>query len=305
MVQFTEVVRRKPTTESFREIKQEVEEALSPKSNFDLNANSSGKTLVTKGDFGYIEPCYNYQGNYHNYINLILFSLIPLQTINFSLEVKERAVLVNDLGGSSLSINGSSKKTLILDLDETLIHADFAGLFKDHDHIIKFQFNNEAVEVPIFLRPGIFEFLNIVSLYFEVGVFTASLKEYADSVLNFIDPNNSIFKFRLYRDSCINVNNGKIFIKDLNILKNRKLENIVIVDNSLYSFANQLANGVLITSYYNDKNDKELINIATYLFQYILNSSDVRFVNENFFRFSAMLDETLMNYNQSNIGSTN
>ena len=51
---------------------------------------------------------------------------------------------------------------------------------------------------------------------FQVVVFTASHKAYADVVLDMLDPNNEIFELRLYRDSCIRTQDG-VYIKDLRI----------------------------------------------------------------------------------------
>lgn len=59
-----------------------------------------------------------------------------------------------------------------------------------------------------------FSFLQNVSKYFDVGIFTASVKEYADAVISFLDPENKLIKFRLYRNNCINFNNS-FYVKDL------------------------------------------------------------------------------------------
>ena len=56
-----------------------------------------------------------------------------------------------------------------------------------------------------------------------------------------------------------------ILIKDLRILANRNLKNIIIVDNAAYSFAYQIDNGIPIISWYNDRYDKELYNLMDYL----------------------------------------
>jgi len=186
------------------------------------------------------------------------------------------------------------RKTLILDLDETLIHADFDEMYSGHDHTIEFNYNGETVSVPILVRPHLHEFLEKVSEIFELVIFTASKKEYADAVLNYLDPENKYFKQRLYRENCISIKN-KIYIKDLRIFTNRQLENIVILDNSMYSFANQLSNGVLINSFYYDKSDKELLNAFAYLTNYLLPADDVRAINEKIFNFTTILDHFTYN----------
>ena len=63
------------------------------------------------------------------------------------------------------------------------------------------------------------------------------------------------------------------------------MQDIVIIDNSMYSFANQLSNGILITSFFNDRSDMELINLRNYLVNCLAISKDVRVENEKFFKF--------------------
>jgi CTD small phosphatase-like protein 2 len=183
-----------------------------------------------------------------------------------------------------------NKKTLILDLDETLIHADFDVNWSEHDHTVYFHYEGHQVSVPIIIRPGVFQFLEKIAEIFEIYIFTASKKEYADAILNFLDPENKIFAKRFYREHCINFKN-RIFIKDMRIFADRKPENLIILDNSLYSFSNQLSNGILINSFYSDKDDRELFNVFNYLEQYLQNADDVRVINEQIFNFNLILKE--------------
>ena len=128
-----------------------------------------------------------------------------------------------------------------------------------------------------------------VNKYFEVGIFTASVKEYADAVISYLDPDNKLIKFRLYRNNCINFNDS-FTIKDLRIFPNIDLKKIVLLDNSMYSFTTQINNGILINSFFNDKNDNELQNAREYLVNYILPAEDVREINEQFFNFRQIID---------------
>ena len=63
--------------------------------------------------------------------------------------------------------------------------------------------------------------------YYELVVFTAGLKDYADWILNDLDKNGFI-RHRLYRDSC-RFKNGA-YIKDLSLL-GRDLSRTLIIDN--------------------------------------------------------------------------
>ena len=236
----------------------------------------------------------NHSGNYSKYLETTLTHISQLQHINFL-----------------------DKKILILDLDETLIHADFDEEFLDeklnkYDAIIKFKTKKQDIEetygdndstwcstaeeeddvhsVGIFVRNGVQEFLKEVNKYFYVGIFTASVKEYADAVISFLDPENKLIKFRLYRNNCINFNDS-FTIKDLRIFKNIDLSKIILIDNSMYSFAAQINNGILINSFFNDKNDSELNNALEYLINYIYPADDVRQVNEEFFNFRQIIND--------------
>jgi len=51
-----------------------------------------------------------------------------------------------------------------------------------------------------------------------------------------------------------------VYIKDLRIIKNRSLKDIVIVDNAVYSFGFRLDNGIPIPSFYEDQKDEEMLH---------------------------------------------
>jgi TFIIF-interacting CTD phosphatase-like protein len=77
---------------------------------------------------------------------------------------------------------------------------------------------------------------------------------------------------RIYRESCIECDGN--FIKDLRIL-NRRLEDLIIIDNSIISFMNQLDNGIPIKEFKGDSSDRELPNLVLFL-KSIKSASDVR-----------------------------
>ena len=118
------------------------------------------------------------------------------------------------------------RNTLILDLDETLIHSSFTEV--ESDILLKIKVNTQKFNVYVLKRPGVDEFLQKCYKAFEVVVFTASLSNYADPLLDILDPNRQI-SFRLFRESC-SYSNGS-YIKDLTKL-GRDLKNVIIVDVS-------------------------------------------------------------------------
>ena len=146
------------------------------------------------------------------------------------------------------------------------------------------------------IRPGLYEFLDYASENFELVVFTASDQDYADAILNYIEKNKKYFKMRLYRNDCIFIDPG-LYIKDLRIFNScKQMKDIIILDNSLFSFANQLNNGILITSFFNDKEDSFLNNVKDYL-EYINSQNDIREINKESFRFEEIKEDIIRNNN--------
>lgn len=240
----------------------------------------------------YVDSSKNSNGNFDNYIEsgLKLISLFPNETIykNQVENIKQKITLPPK--------DPKKKKNLIVDLDETLIHSDFDLNFNNHDIVLKFEceddeFPEEKSEVPIplILRPFVKEFLDFASENFELFVFTASYKSYADTILDYLEKDKKYFKFRLYREHCVSIHNC-LYVKDLSIFEGqRDLKDIILVDNSIFSFSRQLSNGILVTSFYNDTEDCFLGNLMYYLKKCILPCSDVRKVNDEFFKFTELI----------------
>ncbi len=82
----------------------------------------------------------------------------------------------------------------------------------------------------------------------EIIVFTASHQLYADVILDEIDPDNELFDHRLYRHHCKEITE-ELYVKDLSRF-NRQLSQSVLVDNSSYSYALQIDNGIPIFPYF-------------------------------------------------------
>jgi CTD small phosphatase-like protein 2 len=72
-------------------------------------------------------------------------------------------------------------------------------------------------------------------------------------VLDILDPNNLFFTARIFRQSCYE--KGGLHIKDLRIIANRDLRDIILVDNFMYSYSFQMENGVPILPYFGGKDD--------------------------------------------------
>ena len=116
--------------------------------------------------------------------------------------------------------------------------------------------------------------LQYLSEMYELVVFTAGMQDYADNILDSFDEDRSLIKHRLYRQHCIKAA-PRVYVKDLRIIGDRDLKDIIIVDNSIISFLFQMSNGVPIHSFTGQKNDEELMYMVSYL-EEIYEAEDVR-----------------------------
>jgi Dullard-like phosphatase family protein len=162
------------------------------------------------------------------------------------------------------------RKTLVLDLDETLVHSSFRPV-PSPDFIITIELDGVSHKVYVQKRPGVDEFLEAVAKKFEVVVFTASLDKYANPVLDTLDP-KGFCTGRLFREACVQHYGN--YVKDLSLL-GRELKHSLIIDNSPFSYLFQQDNAIPITSWFNDKNDRELYDLLPFLNQTIAEADDV------------------------------
>ncbi|KAI3861600.1 hypothetical protein MKW98_000552 [Papaver atlanticum] len=149
------------------------------------------------------------------------------------------------------------KKLLMLDLDETLVHVS-KSLQESYAH----SFPGVKCTYYVYLRPYVHKFLERVSQLFDVVIFTASDQEYADQVLDFLDPQAKLIVRRYYCDSGSYYHG--IYVKDLRRL-GVDLAKAVLVDNCPDNFRLQKDNGIKIQSWYFDQQDEELLVLLPFL----------------------------------------
>ena len=250
-----------------------------------------------------VSPNRNIEGNYSYYINGVADSLREFIEFDYDsiYDEKNQDNIKYLYYTTPMDIDDIPKKKLLLiDLDETLIHSEFRSKdnYKALDLYIKnskcqirtFSYSDEnyIYFIDVFFRPHLQPFLQEVAKYFDLAIFTSATKTYADIILDYIDPKNELFQFRLYRDACIPIQQ-RLYIKDLRIIKDYDPRNVILMDNSLYSFMNQPSNGMLVNSFYTNNNDTQLISAKNFLINHILPCDDIRQECEKWYHFTDLL----------------
>eukprot|EP00456_Euglypha_rotunda_P074732 TRINITY_DN6864_c0_g2_i1.p1 TRINITY_DN6864_c0_g2~~TRINITY_DN6864_c0_g2_i1.p1 ORF type:complete len:316 (-),score=27.27 TRINITY_DN6864_c0_g2_i1:11-958(-) len=109
-------------------------------------------------------------------------------------------------------VRGTPPICLALDLDETLVHCSIQPIEKA-ELTFSVAFNGTEYKVYVRMRPYLAKFLRQVSTWFEIVVFTASQRVYADKLLNILDPKRRYIKHRVFRDSCVCVDGN--YLKEI------------------------------------------------------------------------------------------
>ncbi|KAG8055948.1 hypothetical protein GUJ93_ZPchr0001g33118 [Zizania palustris] len=156
---------------------------------------------------------------------------------------------------------GTKKVTLVLDLDETLVHSTVEQC-DDADFTFPVIFDMKDHMFYVRKRPHLHMFLQKMAEMFEIVIFTASQSVYADQLLDILDPEKKMFSRRYFRDSCVFTNTG--YTKDLRVV-GVDLAKVVIIDNTPQVFQLQVNNGIPIDSWFNDDSDEALLQLIPFL----------------------------------------
>lgn len=200
-----------------------------------------------------------------------------------------KAMIDERTSGKTIMLPGSNhknklKKTLFVDLDETLVHTSFVES-ADFIHCMEIQDRKVWFNV----RPHAFEFLKNMEKHYELVLFTAAERYYAEAFYDYFNLRaDGAFTTLLHREHCIHIYKG-LYFKDLRVVQNRQLKDMVLLDNSTHCFGTLLNNGVPISSFTKDSNDYELMFLEEYL-EKLSTVEDVRDYNKKELRLSQILD---------------
>ena len=154
-------------------------------------------------------------------------------------------------------------KLLILDLDETLIHATEKPLIRKANFQTDFYY--------VYKRPFIEEFLQFCHHNFKVGVWTTAGEYFARDVVSHLFDDNCALEFVWSYNRCTRVFDSEFldyyYVKDLKKLKRRgySLSEMMMVDDTPRKLERNYGNLIRITEWFGDSEDRELLLLIEYL----------------------------------------
>lgn len=157
----------------------------------------------------------------------------------------------------------TEKMLLILDLDETLIHATERKLGID-PHF-------EYAEYFIYKRPFVDEFLVEMSQYFDLAIWSSAGDQYVNGVVNLIKPNEIELQFIWAQSRCTIRRDYElgnyVYEKRLKKIKNLgfRLEKALIIDDSPEKTRDNFGNAIYIQAFEGNPEDDELTLLSQYL----------------------------------------
>ena len=239
--------------------------------NFQNNNNLNNKTSLNNNNNNslndkYLSPYYSPNNN-NDYLK-------NFQKSNFNFSPQDSNSISNSTKYHYLppkTKQNQNKKTLILDLDETLVHSSFKFFPFQADIYLNIQVKNKVHIVNVLKRPYVHDFLKKMSNFYEIVIFTASNAHYANPLLDQLDIGHNI-SYRLFREHCISMSG--LYIKDLRRI-GRDLKDTIILDNNPISYVVNKENGIPIKTWHFDKGDVELVKLIP-LFEYLSKVDDVR-----------------------------
>lgn len=159
-----------------------------------------------------------------------------------------------------------SRKLLIFDLDETLVHAVSEPL--------EYDYHFEVGPYKVYLRPHVKQLLDYCSQNFDIAVWSSSSEKYVESVVENVFGEKYPLKFSWAVNRCVQKpdpsTNNYVYIKDLRKVRSQGYltEQILIVDDSPEKVQRQPKNLIRIQAFEGDSTDTELLSLIERLKSY-------------------------------------
>ncbi|SPP74315.1 CTD nuclear envelope phosphatase 1 homolog [Drosophila guanche] len=206
-----------------------------------------------------------------------LIAFVVAQTLEFfqpSRYITYKEVPLSDV--CALQLERVPRKTLVLDLDETLLHSCYmdpetneyvggsqvpADAVPDHKLLLLID-GTEPILFLVYKRPHVDLFLDHVSKWYDLAIYTASVEAYATRVVDLLDAGRGILPRRFFRQHCSS--HASIVSKDLTLV-NRDMRRTLIIDNTPNAYKDFPHNAIPIKSYIYDPSDTELLKLLPFL----------------------------------------
>lgn len=167
-------------------------------------------------------------------------------------------------------LNIVTRKTLVLDLDETLIHSHHDGNTRPNlekpnmppDFTLSVHIDGHPVKFCVHKRPHVDFFLSVISDWYDLVVFTASMEIYGSAVADKLDNNRRILNRRFFRQHCDLVQGS--YTKNLSVV-HIDMSKVFILDNSPAAYRAYPNNAIPIKSWFSDASDTALLNLLPVL----------------------------------------
>ncbi|KAJ9436832.1 putative phosphatase PSR2 [Diplonema papillatum] len=159
-------------------------------------------------------------------------------------------------------VREGARHTLVLDLDETLLHSSFEPTTADF--IVPITVDGQRHTVYARKRPFVDYFLRKAGELFSVIVWTASVRSYAEPLIDALlsSAGTSVQVERMYRTECTELYGE--YAKDLTKCSG-SLDTVCLVDNSPAAACLQVKNHIPISSWFSDGSDTALLRLLPFL----------------------------------------
>lgn len=153
-----------------------------------------------------------------------------------------------------------TRKLLIFDLDETLVHASPVQLVQAADFICGPYF--------VYQRPYLQALLTAMQPLYDFAVWSSSSRAYVDAVVAQVFGSEFELKFAWSVERCVQRvdvrSNGYVYLKDLRKVQGQgyAVEEITMLDDSPEKIARQPRNHFRVKPYLGQLDDRELLLVA-------------------------------------------